>query len=72
MIRVGFMYLLAASAIAGLTHATWLATPLFIIFIALHIAGRLAGTIGPTKCPYCRKRVKLGANVCHHCAHNTM
>lgn len=19
------------------------------------------------KCPYCRKRVKLGASVCHHC-----
>ena len=19
------------------------------------------------KCPYCRKRVKLGATVCHHC-----
>jgi hypothetical protein len=31
-------------------------------FILMFSSGRTA-----LKCPYCRKRVKLGATVCHHC-----
>lgn len=37
-----------------------------IIGIAGGVVPLMAGT-SALKCPYCRKRVKLGAAVCHHC-----
>ena len=37
-----------------------------IIGIAGGVVPLMAGT-SALKCPYCRKRVKLGATHCHHC-----
>ena len=44
--------------------------PLFwIVGIPVFLVVWLGLANGPiaTSCPYCRKRVKLGATVCHHC-----
>lgn len=37
-----------------------------IIGVAVSVTPLLAGT-STLRCPYCRKRVKLGATACHHC-----
>ena len=39
----------------------------FLIAGAAAVVPLLNGT-SALKCPYCRKRVKLGATVCHHCS----
>lgn len=54
-----------AAALLGsvLGGAMWLVWMLFIIFLVLGVVANA----GKFKCPYCAKRVKLGASVCHHC-----
>ena len=37
-----------------------------ILGLASGVVPRLAGT-SALRCPFCRKRVKLGAPACHHC-----
>ena len=72
MIRVIFMAMLSAALLASAVHLPGLVWPLFIGILVMYVVGRLAGTTGPLKCPYCRKRVKLGATTCHHCGRDTV
>ena len=46
-----------------------------IITIVLFLATYGVGVLNPVNvlyCPHCRKRVKAGASVCHHCGRNTL
>jgi hypothetical protein len=64
MIRVFFVALLGAAVLGTLFHfGSGGVTALFIVLL-IAIA---AANLGKLKCPNCRKRVKLGASVCHHC-----
>jgi hypothetical protein len=67
MIRVLFCCLLIGSFAGAAVHAPWLGFPVTMIALALWAVGRANGAVAPTKCPYCRKRVKLSATACHHC-----
>jgi hypothetical protein len=67
MIRVLFCCLLIGSFAGAAFHAPWLGLPVTGFVLALWMVGRAQGTIAPTKCTYCCKRVKLGAKACHHC-----
>ena len=50
-------------ATSGNTVGVWAG---FLIFGGAAVLPLLNGR-SALKCPYCRKRVKLGASVCHHC-----
>jgi hypothetical protein len=51
-----------------ITHGNKIATFAGLL-IGLAIAvGPILGGVSALRCPFCRKRVKLGATVCHHCA----
>jgi len=67
MIRIIGIGIVGAIIGAFLTHGSqvgiWAG---LIIGIAGSCVPLLAGT-SALKCPYCRKRVKLGATHCHHC-----
>ena len=39
---------------------------LFDVFLARTVTSGLAYGV-PLNCPHCRKRIKAGANICHHC-----
>jgi hypothetical protein len=67
MIRAGILYLVVAVGVSAALHAPGAATPIFVALLVLHVAGRLAGLGTPANCPYCRKKVKMGASHCHHC-----
>ena len=71
MIRTFVGCFILGSLIGFLIHAPGAQMPLGLAFggigVALRFAGQRAGTIAPSKCPFCRKRVKLGAAPCHHC-----
>lgn len=63
MFRVVFAALLGALFVGWIFNSSAAVFPAFVVLaivIGLANAGKL-------KCPYCRKRVKLGASVCHHC-----
>lgn len=45
---------------------SWLLAILFLVGLAATGAPLLRGE-SSLRCPHCRKRVKLGATVCHHC-----
>lgn len=67
MIRV-FAVALAGAVVGGfVTHGSsagvWAG---FLIAGAAAVVPLLTG-VSALRCPYCRKRVKLGATVCHHC-----
>ena len=52
--------------------AAWIWEPLaapvvIIVIFSVWILGVLFSNNGPLKCPYCGKRVKIGADACHHC-----
>ena len=52
-------------ALAGMV-----ARPLgIVVFILVFALATLAAATGDTvtRCPYCSKRVKIGASACHHC-----
>ena len=62
MIGVFFASLVIALFI-GFIFSPAAVVPAFVILFALIAVANL----GKLKCPYCHKRVKLGARVCHHC-----
>lgn len=68
MIRV-FASALVAPILIGVL---WHGAPSFVLLIAF-LLGLAAAAVplltgqSALKCPYCRKRVKLGATACHHC-----
>lgn len=59
---VGFAVLVSVLT-GGNQYAIWAALAVAAIGVG---APLVLGTTA-LKCPYCRKRVKLGATVCHHC-----
>ena len=68
MIRI----FLSALVLPILLAIVWHGVPPWVLILAFLLG--LAGAAAPLlrgqsslKCPYCRKRVKLGATVCHHC-----
>jgi predicted amidophosphoribosyltransferase len=63
MIRVFVAAFLVAVVISVVFLGGIWILPIFIILFALIAVANL----GKLKCPHCRKRVKLGAGVCHHC-----
>jgi predicted amidophosphoribosyltransferase len=63
MIRVFFASLGVAVLIGVIFGIPGAIVPIFVVLFVL-IA---ANNIGKLKCPYCGKRVKIGAGVCHHC-----
>lgn len=64
MIRLFLLVLVGAAVLAALTHlSVWLFfVPIGLFVIYAYSAGGLK-----TRCPACRKRVKIGATTCHHC-----
>ena len=64
MIRLVLLVLIAAAVFAAILHINIWFTLVPIGAFALY-----AFTIGGlrTRCPACRKRIKLGATACHHC-----
>ncbi|MGA2387662.1 MAG: hypothetical protein ABSF97_01800 [Candidatus Sulfotelmatobacter sp.] len=63
MIRVVFAALLGGVMIGWIFNSSAAVIPAFVV-LAVVIA---LANVGKLKCPYCRKSVKLGASVCHHC-----
>jgi hypothetical protein len=68
MFRIFLLAILGASTVFYALHLDvnehkalmWaIFIPLVIIYSVINL--------GKLKCPYCYKRVKLGANTCHHC-----
>jgi hypothetical protein len=59
---IGFAILISFLT-GGNKYAIWAA----LIVAAVGVATPLLTGRSALKCPYCRKRVKLGATVCHHC-----
>lgn len=55
----------------GLEHLwhplIWLFWPLLVVVL---FAGLASADSNPVKCPWCKKRVKLGSTACHHCGRN--
>ncbi len=67
-IRIIFGSLFAALLISVVLGVLW--GPLVYLFFpifALAYGGAILNDANVLYCPYCRKRVKLGANTCHHC-----
>ncbi|MFI6326613.1 hypothetical protein ACIBG8_54455 [Nonomuraea sp. NPDC050556] len=67
-IRVWLTALIAAGLVAFLLSLLW--GPLgytFWLWLALVIFGVTVNPEFKTRCPYCEKRVKMGAKACHHC-----
>lgn len=64
MIRLFLLVLVASAVFAAVLHIS-----VWIIFIPLVLFAVYAYTFGglKTKCPACRKRIKIGATACHHC-----
>jgi FtsH-binding integral membrane protein len=64
-------YVCAASSLTvGIVLAALIWEPLAYLAVPLFFALWLGLSISPTTvayCPYCSKRVKLGASACHHC-----
>lgn len=67
MLRVAGFVIGVAVLASVVTHGNKIAiyAGLFI-GLAIAVGPLLAGT-SALKCPYCNKRVKLGAVACHHC-----
>jgi tRNA(Ile2) C34 agmatinyltransferase TiaS len=64
VIRVLFAALILASVIGwalGMGNGGVMAV-FIVLFIVIAVAN-----VGKLRCPYCGKRVKLGAGACHHC-----
>lgn len=67
MIRVIGVAIVGALVGGFLTHGNQLGVWAgLIIGLAAGVVPLITGT-SALKCPHCRKRVKLGAPVCHHC-----
>ena len=64
MIRLFLLVLFGAAVFAVILHISiWIVlVPLAAFVIYAYTAGGLK-----TRCPDCRKRIKLGATACHHC-----
>lgn len=72
-LRVWFGILIAGAILGGLAGKLW--KPLTVPFFILGSLGSLTIWLtigGNVYCPQCRKRVKMGANVCHHCGASAM
>jgi hypothetical protein len=69
VIRLILFALVAAAVIASLLHIN-----IWIVLVPLGLFLAYAFTVGglKTKCPACRKRIKLGATACHHCGRSTV
>jgi hypothetical protein len=87
MVRLLWFFFLAwvflAWFLTGVLHvpegaAIWIALPLLIIWIIVKVASATGGgpqyvtTSAAWKCPYCLKRVKIGATSCHHCGRSVV
>jgi hypothetical protein len=67
MIRIIGVGIVGAVIGGFLTHGSQIGVWAgLIIGIAGSVVPLMAGT-SALKCPFCRKRVKLGATHCHHC-----
>lgn len=61
-IRVWLLAIVGGAILGALTTPA-LSVPAFIVILALAVLNRNLVLY----CPYCRKRVKMGATSCHHC-----
>jgi hypothetical protein len=67
MIRVFFVCLVIAALLGSALHLGSTGTGvLLLVVVAVAVVNVLSGRT-LLRCPYCRKRVKLGAAACHHC-----
>jgi hypothetical protein len=64
VIRVALITVFAAAILAAVFHVSvWIFfVPIAAWFVYSYTVGGLR-----TRCPSCRKRVKIGAAACHHC-----
>lgn len=69
-IRVGCVSLFVALGAAFVSSLVWepLAGIVFLIVFLLMMIAAVFNDDNILYCPHCRKRVKMGANTCHHCA----
>ena len=77
MIRIFFLFLIFAAMISWIFHVSAGWGLIIAVVVVVGLAIRRANSSSTTqyvkpsamwKCPYCFKRVKLGATACHHCA----
>lgn len=68
-LRVWLLCGFLAGLVSAGAGAIWspLAGPVFVIALVLILGGYVLSPSTAAVCPYCRKRVKLGASTCHHC-----
>lgn len=67
MIRAAVLLLVMYAVLYALFDESSVIAAAITIPLALIVAwGFMSGQLRAT-CPYCRKSVKLGASVCHHC-----
>lgn len=59
---IGFAILVSLLT-GGNKYSIWIA----LAVAAVGVGGPLLMGTSALRCPYCRKRVKLGATHCHHC-----
>lgn len=67
-LRLFTMSFFSAAIIAVLLSLVW--HPLVYLIVPLGLLFWIALAASPTTvlvCPWCKKRVKVGARVCHHC-----
>jgi hypothetical protein len=68
MVRAFLFVIFAAAVFASILHAgIWVfVVPLALLMVLAYVGGMR------TSCPKCKKRIKLGATVCHHCGWQAM
>lgn len=67
--RAWLLCALMAALIAAVAGAVWsaLAGPVFVIAFVVILGTYVLNPATAAVCPSCRKRVKFGAERCHHC-----
>jgi hypothetical protein len=64
MIRLVVFVVVGGAVFAAILHVPfWLTGGVLVVIV---VAAAASGVL-VLRCPACRKRVKLGATVCHHC-----
>jgi len=70
LLHLRFWFACVVVALIPTTLLAWLWEPLgwtFWLFFPATVALALAFGTANYQCPYCRKNLKAGATVCHHC-----
>jgi uncharacterized membrane protein len=72
--RIGCLAAIVALIVAAIASAVWrpLVGPVFFLVFAAVMVLAMFNDRNILYCPYCRKRVKMGATTCHHCGQNVL